>query len=350
MAGALIGLACSTKYTVWLLGVPFLAAHIAARGGVKQALKAWPLVLAALGAAVIAFIVATPYSVIDARRFLEDMWFNWLTGAPAGTLSGQRRSWGPYVLTLGNALGWPLLILATAGVVVTLARVRQLDRRGAAALLVHGTWILSFWLFYGISPHHALRFIMPIVPSLLLLAAAGVVHAARTSPGRRREVAIVTAVVLVYSLAYTAAADRKFLRDPRYDAGVWLKDHIGADTTVGFFTNESYLPYFDRPAFRVQSLDVMSQSGIVGDAFAERIRQILSAGPEVIVDADFYYDRFLEAPDRFPDRAAFYQGLLAGSGAGGFRPLARFTIRGPWWLNPSPELVAPEVVVFGRLR
>jgi hypothetical protein len=129
-----------------------------------------------------------------------------------------------------------------------------------------------------------------------------------------------------------------------------LKDHIGADSTVGYFTNEAYLPYFDRPVFRVQFLDFMSQAGIVGDAFADRLRQTLTAGPDVIVDANFYYDRFLDAPARFPERAEFYRHLLAGSGAGRFRPLARFTIQSPVWLDPRPELVAPDVVVFGRPR
>ena len=350
VAGALIGLACSTKYTVWLLGVPFVAAHIARHRGIKRAVRAWPYVLAALVAAIVAFVVATPYAVLDARRFLEDMWFNWLTGAPEGTLAGQRRSWGAYVFTLGNALGWPLLVCTLTGAAITLRRFRRLGARASAAVIVHGSWILGFWSFYGISPHHALRFIMPIVPSLLLLGAAGIAHAARSSPARRRQAAIAPAVVLLYSLAYTAAADRKFLRDPRYAAGAWLKEHIGADSTVGFFTNESYLPYFDRPVFRIQGLDVMSQSGISGEAFAERIQEIVTHGPDVIVDANFYYDRFLDAPARFPERAAFYRHLLAGSGAGRFKPLARFTIESPWWLDPRPELVAPDVVVFGRPR
>jgi hypothetical protein len=350
VSGALIGLACSTKYTVWLLGVPFVAAHISRHRGVKAALRAWPYVLLALAAAIAAFIAATPYAILDHRRFLEDMWFNWLTGAPAGTLSGQRRSWAVYLLTLGNALGWPLLLLSLAGIAALAHRVRQLAAPGSAALLVHGTWIVAFWLFYGISPHHALRFIMPIVPSLLLLGAAGVVYIARSSPSRMRIMRGATAGVLVYSLAYTAAADWKFLEDPRYAAGVWLKEHIDANSTVGFFTNESYLPYFDRPMFKVQYLDVMGQSGIVGAAFNQRIRQILTEGPDVIADANFYYDRFLDAPSRFPERAAVYRDLLAGSGAGGFRPLARFTLRGPWWLDPDPELVAPDVVIFGRPR
>jgi hypothetical protein len=254
------------------------------------------------------------------------------------------------VFTLGNALGWPLLVFAMAGAAVTVNRARRLDPRGAAAVLVHGTWIVAFWLFYGISPHHALRFIMPIVPSLLLLGAAGIIHVARAYPAHRRSIVAVSAFVLLYSAAYTAEADRKFLRDPRYAAGAWLKEHLGADSTVGFFTHEAYLPYLDRPIFRIQSLDLMSQSGIVGEAFTERIREILTTGPDVIVDANFYYDRFLSAPGRFPQRAAVYRHLLAGSGAGGFRPLARFTIESPGWLDPRPELVGPEVVIFGRLH
>jgi len=348
-AGALIGLACSTKYTVWLLAIPFAAAHLWRHESVKRALRAWPLVLTTAGAAAIAFVAATPYSILDARRFLEDMWFNWVTGAPEGSLAGQKRSWIAYLMTLGNALGWPLFALAAAGTVVVLSRWRRLDERAAAAVIVHGSWLASFWLFYGISPHHALRFIMPVVPSLLLLGSAGVMCVARHRQ-YRRPMAVTVGVVLLYSLAYATAADWKFLRDPRYAAGAWLKAHAAPDMSVGYFTNEAYLPYFDRPNFRIQFLDVMSQSGIVGQAFDERIAHLVTDGPDLIVDANFYYDRFLDAPNRFPERAAFYRQMLGGSGVGGFRPLARFSIASVPWLDPRPELVAPEVVIFGRPR
>ena len=347
IGGALIGFACSTKYTVWLLVVPFLAAHVAAHRSALGAVRAFPLLILAGAVAAAAFVIATPYSVLSADRFLEDLWFNWTTGAPAGTLSGQRRTWGVYVLTLGNAIGWPMFAAAVAGALVMAIRARQAGGRAAAATLVHGVWILSFWAFYGISPHHALRFIMPIVPSLLLLGAAGLVAAARVSPLNRRVVTVAVAFALVYSAVYTAQADRKFLQDPRYAAGAWLKQHVAPGSTVGYFANESYLPYFDRPRFNVRYLNVMQQ-GAVGDEFHERIADILRDGPLLIVDANFYFDRFLSAPDRFPERAAFYRRLLAGKGAGTYRPVARFAIHGPWWLDPAPELVAPDVVILAR--
>ena len=347
IAGALIGLACSTKYTVWLLGVPFLAAHIKSQR--RESIvrhSAW--VLLACGAAVLAFVIGTPFSVLSARRFLEDLWFNWTTGAPAGTLSGQQRSWIAYTLTLGNALGWPLFLAMMSGAAVVAARARRLTDRASASLVVHGTWIAAFWAFYGISPHHALRFIMPIVPSLILLGAAGIVYIARLSRTRRRIMTALMSAVLLYSAVYTAAADRKFLADPRYAAGAWLKQRVPPSGTIGFFTNESYLPYFDRPAYAISAIDVMSQLGITGDAFQARIDQVVDAGPDIIVDANFYFDRFLGAPAVYPERADFYRRLLAGAGAGTYRPVAKFSLHGPRWLDPQPELVAPDVYIFAR--
>jgi hypothetical protein len=348
VAGALIGLSCSTKYTVWLLWLPFLAAHATAYSGSPPTARHWWWVLASMGAAVVAFAIATPYSILSGRRFVEDLWFNWTTGAPSGTLAGQHRSWGVYVLTLGNALGWPLFVAAVAGALYTVACAKRLGARAVAAARVHGVWIVTFWGFYGISPHYALRFIMPIVPSLLLLGAGGLVAASRLSARHRLAVAAAMAPVLLYSALYTAQADRVFLRDPRYAAGAWLKQHVRTEATVGFFTNESYLPYFDRPAYKIQFLDVMAQSGIVGEAFQNRIGHIIDDGPDILVDANFYFDRFIGAPGAYPERADFYRRLLAGAGAGSFRPVAHFSFHGPWWLDPRPELVAPDVYVFAK--
>ena len=85
--------------------------------------------------------------------------------------------------------------------------------------MIHGTWIAAFWAFYGVSPHYALRFIMPIVPSLILLGAAGIVYIARLSRTQRLAMTALMSAGLLYSAVYTAAADRKFLADPRYAAG-----------------------------------------------------------------------------------------------------------------------------------
>jgi hypothetical protein len=40
-----------------------------------------------------------------------------------------------------------------------------------------------------------------------------------------------------------------------------------------------------------------------------------------------------------------YSVLFSGQGSP-FRLVARFVSHGPWWLDPRPELVSPEIVVF----
>jgi hypothetical protein len=67
----------------------------------------------------------------------------------------------------------------------------------------------------------------------------------------------------------------------------------------------------------------------------------------IIVDADAFYPRYfnLEWQARLPERIQVYRMLFTGHGSA-FRPVARFVSHGPWWLDPRPELVCPEIVVF----
>jgi len=39
---------------------------------------------------------------------------------------------------------------------------------------------------------------------------------------------------------------------------------------------------------------------------------------------------------------------LAGVDPSGYRPVARFVIDGPWWLNPQMEFAGPEVVILAK--
>ncbi len=199
LAGACIGLACSTKYTAWLLAVPFLTAHVAGRGlrGAVEMRGLRGMTIAGI-AAILAFVAT-------------------------GSLVEVKRSYGPYLSLLGDGLGWPLFGLSVAGLI---AAAVHLLRRGPQSpewrgYLIHGTWVAVFYAFYGLSPHHALRFIMPIAPSLVLLAAGVWVTFAqcqRRAVARRLTYAGLLGV-LIYSGMYTARADYMFLRDTRYPAG-----------------------------------------------------------------------------------------------------------------------------------
>jgi hypothetical protein len=355
LTGACIGLACSTKYTAWLLAAPFLAAHLAGRGA-RGAVHVSNLRKVAVAGvtAVMAFLAGTPLIVVDWRQFWEwGVVYNWYTGAPTGSLVEIRRSYGPYLALLGDGLGWPLFALSLAGLAAGAAHLCVGDRRSAAGrgYLIHTTWVTVFYAFYGLSPHHALRFIMPIAPSLVLLAAsASVAFTERQRrPGAKRLALASVAAVLIYSAVYTARADEMFLHDTRYAAGAWLNRTLTAPgARLDYFAIEAYLPYFDHPPFALRFVPFMEHATLHYDAFWTEARSYLRDSDAPIVDSNFYYDRYLDDPRRFPERADLYRHLLTGTDVSGVRPVARFTFENPRWLNPRPERVAPDVVVFGK--
>jgi Dolichyl-phosphate-mannose-protein mannosyltransferase len=355
LTGACIGLACSTKYTAWLLAVPFLTAHLAGRGA-RGAVHLTNLrnVAVAGAAAAIAFLAGTPLIVVDWSQFWEwGVVYNWYTGAPTGSLVEGTRSYGPYLGLLGNGLGWPLFALGLAGLVLGGVHLWLGDRRSAAGrgYLIHAMWVTVFYAFYGLSPHHALRFIMPIAPSLVLLAAAASVRLIERQyrPAAKRLAMASVAAVLIYSAVYTARADDMFLHDSRYAAGAWLDRTLTAPgARLDYFAIEAYLPYFDHPPFALHFVPFMEHATLHHEAFWSEARSYLQRSDAPIVDSNFYYDRYLDDPRRFPERADLYRHLLTGTDPSGFRPVARFTFENPRWLNPRPERVAPDVVVFGK--
>jgi dolichyl-phosphate-mannose-protein mannosyltransferase len=354
IAAACAGVACSTKYTAVLLAVPFLVAHIAGRGRLAVTGASQRRLLLAGGVAVAAFVVGTPLLIADWKQFWEfGVVYNWYTGAPTGSLAELRRSYVPYLGLLGGALGWPLFVASLVALAASLgALVRRTGWTPASrGALLHAAWVVSFYAFYGLSPHHALRFIVPIAPSLVLLTAAAAIDLVRRcrTVASRGLVRGLIAAVLIYSAAYTVRADYMFRHDTRYPAGAWLNETMpGRYDRLDYFAIEAYLPYFDRPAFGLRAVPFIEQVTLHGAAFWDRAHGYLRESTAPIADANFYYDRYLDNPRGFPERAEFYRYLLTGTDPSGFRPIARFTFANPWWLNPRPERVAPEVIVFAK--
>lgn len=355
-AGALVGLACSTKYTAWLLALPFLVAHLAGRG-VRAGLSARGLgwLVAGGATAVAVFCLTTPYALLDWRAFAAALGFNWSTTGPSvGLGSGPADpSWLPNLAHLVNGLGWPLFCLAAVAWLVAIPRVLRGrgDPAAVRAYRVHAVWIGTFFVFYGLSPVNALRYLVPIVPSLVLLAALLLGSAVRAARGRatwsRLGVAGLAAGVLAYSLVYAIRADFVFLHDTRYGAGRWLtQQRLGAP--LHYFSFEAYVPFFEQPTFRAVRIPTLSDLSLEGNDFWLWGLDYLEGSSNAIVDPDFYRRRFFDRPLGFAERAQFYQLLMDGSSAGGYREVARFEVEASSWLDPRPEFVAPQILAFAK--
>ncbi len=354
IVGLFAGLAFATKYTAWILAVPIVAAHAYRLGrGVLSWRSIVQLVIVGI-AGFVAFAVTNPYAFIRWSDFVYwGFWFNWYTGTPTGSLIGIRRSWIPYFWLLVDCLGWPLFIAGVTGIILGALHLWRGPRTGppARGYLIQLAWVLPFYAFYGMSPHHALRFIMPIVPSVSLLAAVAITTLHSRAAGRwtRRAITSAAALILIYSAAYTFRSDWMYWHDTRYVAGRWLESHRYTLTErLNYFEGEAYLPYFDRPFPLKFSPFMDDPGGFPRDKFEAAAAEFYRTATDPIVDSDFYWDRYTDRPWVYPERTAFYRRLLDGTEPSGYRPVARFWLRNPWWLDPRPERIAPEIVVFGK--
>jgi hypothetical protein len=226
VSGACVGLAFATKYNglgaLGALVVPLVVGGW--RGG------GWTTRVVALGAAVVAGIgfgvlVGCPPCVLRSSAMFEEMrgHFDITT---SGDLQNARLvpslGWvaTPYlyelVVSFPSALGWPLWLLSLAGVAVALRRRSLADWM----LLVA---IATYFLPIGASPLMYPRYLLPMVPALLVLAArAGVDLAGRSSVGRAA-----VAAVWLYTFVLSAAHVSSISLAQQKEVAAWIAAQPG---------------------------------------------------------------------------------------------------------------------------
>jgi hypothetical protein len=175
LAGAGLGLACATKYTAGIAVVPLLAALAAryldaeprARRGVLGGLAL------AGAAALLGFLIANPYAVLDYDSFHRELVHqSTLSAESQGKLGAPRHGGIAYYLwSLTWGLGWVPALAALGGALTVWRSERRLGW-----LLVPAP--LLFLAFMGLQGRYFGRWLMPILPILCLLAALFLVQAA----------------------------------------------------------------------------------------------------------------------------------------------------------------------------
>jgi Dolichyl-phosphate-mannose-protein mannosyltransferase len=177
LAGVGLGLGCATKYTAGIVLLPLLAAAAA------QYLTAPPpvgrqvligLVLAGV-AALVSFLVADPYSVLDLHAFEQGLAHqSSLSGEAQGKLGAPHESGLVYYLwSLTWDLGWVPAVAALGGAFTVWWREPRLGWVLVPAPLLYLAFMGAQGRYFG-------RWLLPIFPILCLLAALFALQLART--------------------------------------------------------------------------------------------------------------------------------------------------------------------------
>lgn len=168
LVGLAGGVATSTKYNGLGVAVPFLLA-VGLRtltGPTYERLRpravAITLGIAAVAGAV-AFLVLSPYAVIQWDRFVRDvLWRGDHLARPHGIDVGP--GWQHHALvTLPGVMGWPLYVCSLAGVVgLLVSRFRQ--------SIVVLSFPLAYYVVMGSLETNFARYALPLVPFMALTA------------------------------------------------------------------------------------------------------------------------------------------------------------------------------------
>jgi hypothetical protein len=218
-AGAALGLAFAAKYQAAVVLVPLLLAHV--QGGRRR--HDVDLLLG-LGVALVSAIVAFPPMVTELRRVISDIYVILVLPSRLG-FEGLDHSGAYifYVKALLLGVGWPMLALALVGLVLALVRRDW-------PVLVLASLPISLYAVMGTSHMFVARYLLPGLPSLIVLASIVLSDIYRRFPIAAVGLA---ALVLAGTLPNSLQFDWLLTRtDTRTAARAWIQTHIPSSAPV----------------------------------------------------------------------------------------------------------------------
>jgi hypothetical protein len=234
IAGIGIGLAAATKYTGGITLLCLLAACVCDAAG-ESVWRSLRRLGGALLLAMVGFLIANPYAVLDFSAFQAGVSSQASLAAgqdpvKLGSTPGSGITY--YLWTFTWGLGWGPTLAAVGGSVLLFFR-----RRFAMALVLLPAPI-AFIVFMGNQQRFFGRWLMPIFPIVAVLAAYGAVEAVRwLSRATRLRASFVGALMAVMMLGQSLVAvlhnDAVLARaDTRNLTRAWMVGHVPAGAKI----------------------------------------------------------------------------------------------------------------------
>ena len=239
LATIFAGFSIATKYTGVILIVPIFLAHLFR--GLKEKRSLFSIlfnkkVLLILLFIAVGFFIAFPYGFLR-FSYLFSTIRGWLRGLNRVTANnqGEISSWLYYIVgALNEGMGQPLEIFSLAAVVYAIFRHRKKD-----ILLI--SFPLTYYLIMGSFLRHFDRYILPVVPFLVIAAAMFLVEiASKISRLKPKQnfiiIAFTLAIILFPGIRVIRYVDLMTKKGTGLQAKEWLEKNIPRESKIIYET------------------------------------------------------------------------------------------------------------------
>lgn len=405
LTGLGMGLAISSKFSALpILAAPFVATAIVfwqeRTGDGRPAVRMLFGLPVALLVAFLAFFVTSPYAVLDWGNFVQATLVEqgqMVRGIADFPFTRQYRNTTPYLYFIQQqvawGLWWPLGLLALAGTFWAAAKV-FLGRSRAGELIVW-SWLLPYFGLTGAFLAKFNRYMIPVLPFVLLFAAGliwtlwkttggraetvdepatgaeGQLVAHPVSSGKRlvgltRSFAVLLAVIgiaggLFWSLAYVNGVYNQ--EHPWITASRWIAENVPNGSVILCEQWDDCLPTHvpGEPAVNqanatLRRIDWGPYEEDTAEKF-EILKSKLRQADYVVYSSKRIYDSVDELPERYPMTNRYYQ--LMFSGQLGYELVREVETYPRLWGLAFPDKQAdeswslydhPQVSIFKKVR
>ncbi|MFH1587663.1 MAG: glycosyltransferase [Candidatus Diapherotrites archaeon] len=352
LSGIAAGLAFGTKYLaspviLGLIGVHLVKNYLKKKDviDVGKSLVDKKLWIGIISVFVI-FLAVNPFVVLSPGEFFSGVERVFATQyakiSPIGMDIGN--SYFFYITYLLNyALGLPLLLITMTGFLYAL----YTRKKEVFALLF---LLAGYFIFINTFDVHFMRYLLPMIPLLLVFAAALIVRMFESGLKDKRKrfvVILVISIVFFYTIAYSLAFVTVMIeKDVRTEANEWFEARVPEGVKVGIVIS---------PVGMIETDD----APIDGDMY-EVIRskdpgELIAQEVDYLLISNYDYRQYYRLQERFPNEHKFYEDLL--NDKTNYKKIAEFENRAEFFgidfeqgfLPHSMNTVNPKITIFERV-
>jgi 4-amino-4-deoxy-L-arabinose transferase-like glycosyltransferase len=338
LAGFFTGIAAATKYNGVAIGFSIVVAHVLSFQTESWKEIPWKEILfsknllAGLTMVAVGFLAGNPFALLDYPAFSSGFLYNYMV---APVYEGQTgHSFIRFFARIVEIIGMPIFLVSA--VAFLLAIVTLLIRHGEwkkrATLVLCLSVLLPYYIQFGMFPRLETRFVLPIVPLLLLIS--GILWE-RLQPYK-----VGSGLLLVFLLGYNLICSLyvgwRIVDDPRLQAEAWVKANMPIGSTVEkdvYSLTWMYMPEVQAKVTvmpfvtgREKLFEVLFPNnefinGTQEDRWiAEEMiawyteAELMSRKPDYVVINSLYYQRFIQPGIRrelYPSMDEYFSSLLS---------------------------------------